>query len=269
MASASARLGVRLLDSGWTFTGGQMWGYRVLDVGCGGGAFASYLRDAHYVGLDDNYPAAGDRRPANRGREPAAGASATPVAAAGAAAPGGVIDIRNESLRAHGISHTEAYDAVCAFHVIEHTPDIVGFANDLQRCLRPGGVLIVAVPKFRSAINEIPNFVFNAPPHHLSWWSEAAMRALAASIGLQVESVGGLPLGAHHRLGYWMGRAAPKLTGGQYFRHSYAWHGALPLELSAGRFCSALLGTPRGADPVELLMIARKPPAPNDGLQAP
>jgi 2-polyprenyl-3-methyl-5-hydroxy-6-metoxy-1,4-benzoquinol methylase len=216
---------------------------RVLDVGCGAGAFAGYVRHARYVGLDDNFPAVG-------------------VPAAGAAPPGASVEIRNESLREHRMANREAYDAVCAFHVIEHTPDIMEFARDLAGCLKPGGLLFLAVPKFPSPINEIPNFVFNAPPHHLSWWSESALRAVAAGLGLQVESLAGLPLGAHHRLGYWMGRSAPKLTGGLYFRHSYVWHGALLWSFVAGRLCSALLGTPRGAEPVELLMIARKPAVP-------
>jgi SAM-dependent methyltransferase len=207
-------------------------GQRVLDIGCGAGAFAGHVRHATYVGLDDNYPAAG------------------------AAA-----DIRNESLAVHAAAHAGQYDAVCAFHILEHVPTLAQFAFDLQRCLRPGGYLILAVPKFPSAINHIPNFVFNAPPHHLTWWNEQALRTLAESVGLQLESLEGLPLGAHHALGHWMGRVAPKLTGEQYFRHALTWHGALLWSFLAGRLCGALLGAPRGANPVELLLIARKPPA--------
>jgi SAM-dependent methyltransferase len=211
---------------------------RVLDVGCGPAAFAGYVRHATYVGLDDNY---------QRTDTPGTGAAA---------------DIRNESLAAHAAAHAGQYDAVCAFHVLEHVLNPAQFARDLERCLKPGGYLILAVPKFPSAINDIPNFVFNAPPHHLTWWSEQALHALAESAGLQVESIEGLPLGAHHALGYWMGRAAPRLTRGQYFRHAWTWHGALLWSFLAGRLCGALLGTPRSALPVELLLIARKPRPP-------
>jgi hypothetical protein len=45
--------------------------------------------------------------------------------------------------------------------------------------MRPGGRLCVVVPSRDSAITEIPNFVLNAPPHHLSWWNEDALRVLA------------------------------------------------------------------------------------------
>jgi len=115
------------------------------------------------------------------------------------------------------------------------------------------------MPKFPSAINGIPNFVFNAPPHHLSWWSERALRTLADGAALEIETLEGLPIGTHHRLGYWMGRMAPKLTGAEYFRQANTWHGALLWSFLAGRFCSALFGTPRHADPVELLLVARTP----------
>ncbi len=206
---------------------------RVLDIGCGAAAFAHQVRHAVYVGLDDNYPAAG-----------------------------ATADIRNESLAAHAAAHAGEYDAVCAFHVLEHVPDPARFAAELERCVKPGGYLVLAVPKFPSPINDIPNFVFNAPPHHLTWWNEQALRTLAEGAGFEVQSLEGLPVGAHHRLGYWMGRVAPRLTGHAYFRHALGWHGALLWSFIAGRLCGALRGLPRGAEPVELLLIARKPQAP-------
>jgi hypothetical protein len=122
-------------------------------------------------------------------------------------------------------------------------------------------LLFISVPKFRSAISDIPNFVFNAPPHHLTWWNERALGALAKTVGLQLQSLAGLPLGAHHRLGHWMGRAAPTLPADIYFKPSRWWHGALAWSFIAGFTLSALLGTPRRAPPIELLLVARKPPA--------
>jgi SAM-dependent methyltransferase len=205
-------------------------GDKVLDIGCGSGAFAGYIPHATYVGLDDNYP----------------GVSAS-------------ADIRRETVAAHAALHPERYDAVCSFHVIEHVPNPVQFARDMQRCLRPGGYLILAVPKFPSAWNDIPNFVMNAPPHHLTWWNEQALRTLAETAGLQVESIQGLPLTAHHRLPHWMGRCAPQLTGERYFRHAMSWHGALIWSWLAGGLLSALFGAPANAKPIELLLIARKP----------
>ena len=80
-------------------------------------------------------------------------------------------DVRNETAAVHSASHPLEYDAVCAFHVIEHVSDPLGFARDLVKCVKPGGRLFIAVPGWPSPITDIPNFVFNAPPHHLSWWN--------------------------------------------------------------------------------------------------
>jgi SAM-dependent methyltransferase len=212
-------------------------GDKVLDIGCGSGAFAGHVGHATYVGLDDNYSGAGVQR-----------------------------DIRNESLAAHAAGHPAQYDAVCSFHVVEHVPNPAQFVLDMQRCVRPGGYLILAVPKFPSAWNDIPNFVLNAPPHHLTWWNEQALRTLADTAGLDVESIRGLPLTAHHRLPHWMGRCAPKLTGERYFRHAIAWHGALIWSRLAGGLLSALYGAPANAKAIELLLIARRPQAPTGEL---
>ena len=53
-----------------------------------------------------------------------------------------------------------------------------------------------------ASTTDIPNFVFNAPPHHLTWWNEQALRTLAETVGLQIESIEGLPLSAPHLLAH-------------------------------------------------------------------
>jgi SAM-dependent methyltransferase len=47
------------------------------------------------------------------------------------------------------IGREGAYDYVVASHVIEHTPDMLGFLLDCQRLLKPAGVLALAVPDKR------------------------------------------------------------------------------------------------------------------------
>jgi SAM-dependent methyltransferase len=41
------------------------------------------------------------------------------------------------------------YDWIIASHVIEHTPDLIGFLNECESILKPGGVLSLAVPDKR------------------------------------------------------------------------------------------------------------------------
>jgi hypothetical protein len=99
-----------------------------------------------------------------------------------------------------------------------------------------------------------------------------------ASFGVATER----QLGKGRRIGLWESRCGlvffdPMIAGdGSFYRKLYpGWGKDGPWEsqtagradyaraaaMVSGRLCGALLGTPRGAKPVELLLIARKPPA--------
>jgi SAM-dependent methyltransferase len=204
-------------------------GDKILDVGCGEGGLARQLPQANYVGLDPH-----------------------------CRAPSAAIDIRNETVAEHAALHPEEYDLACALHAIEHVTDPLGFACDLVRCLRPGGALCIVVPSRASAITEIPNFVLNAPPHHLSWWNEAALNALANKLNLAIAAIEAVPF-SFDSIIYWMGRFSPKLTGDRYFLAHWIWYCALVWSWLAGRACDVLFRVPASAEPSSLLLIARKP----------
>jgi SAM-dependent methyltransferase len=204
-------------------------GDKVLDVGCGEGALAPHLSHAIYVGLDPHCYA-------NYAE----------------------LDVRSETITSHAASHPEEYDAVCAFHSIEHVADPLDFTRDLVKCIRPGGRLCIVVPSRTSPLTEIPNFVLNAPPHHLSWWDEEALRTVAGRLALTTEAIETVPF-SFDSLIYWMGRCAPKLTGDLYFRAHWTWHWALAWSWLVGRACDALFRVPASARPSGLLLIARKP----------
>src|ERR1700751_4049371 len=184
-------------------------GDKFLDVGCGEGALGPHLPHATYVGLDPHcYAEAAE------------------------------LDIRSETSAVHAASHSEEYDAVCAFHSIEHVADPLDFARDLVKCVRPGGRLCIVVPSRTSPLTEIPNFVLNAPPNHLSWWDEGALRAISGRLDLTTEALETVPF-SFDSLIYWMGRFAPKLTGERYFRAHWSWSGALFWSWVIGRACDA------------------------------
>ena len=225
----------RLAAPGLTRTEFQMMaklirpGNRVLDVGCGEGGLAQYLEKVTYVGLD-------------------------PIFSPAAAGP----DVRNETVAEHAMLHPEEYDVACAFHVIEHVADPLAFARDLARCVSPGGRVCIAVPDRASLITAIPNFVFNAPPHHLIWWNEGALRVLAQLLELAIEAIETVPYCSHDSIIYWMGRFAPKLTGERYFRAHWTWYGALAWSWLVARICNALFRVPASAQASGLLLVARK-----------
>ena len=204
-------------------------GDRVLDVGCGSAGFSRFAPQARYVGLDQS-------------------------TVAGAAA-----DVRHESIADHARLHPGEYDVVCSFHVIEHVTDPVSFAADMMRCLRPGGRLVLAVPAWPGAMTDVPNLALNGPPHHLTWWTENALRALAERLGAVVETAEVLPPSLRLRRIYWMGWAAPKLTGDRFFRHAWGWHFGLVWSWLAGLVCSFVFGRRLPGRPFELFLAARKP----------
>jgi SAM-dependent methyltransferase len=47
------------------------------------------------------------------------------------------------------VGATGAYDYVVASHVIEHTPDMLGFLNECAKLLKPDGRLVLAIPDMR------------------------------------------------------------------------------------------------------------------------
>jgi hypothetical protein len=107
----------------------------------------------------------------------------------------------------------------------------------------------------------IPYFALNAPPHHLSWWSEDAMAALAGRLGLAVEEIRLLPPVQAQPLIHWMGRLAPIKAppGGPWFAPRRSWYASLAASYLLGRLAAALLPLPRNAAPMFVLLIARKP----------
>lgn len=208
-------------------------GDRVLEVGAGAGAFARRIPQATYLGLDPNPGAYAARHG----------------------------EVRAERLADHARDHPGAYDAACAFQVIEHVADPLGLAREMVRCLRPGGRLMLGAPIWPSAMTAIPNFVFNAPPHHLSWWSEGAMAALAGELGLEVEEIRLLPPVQAQPLIHWMGRLAPLKAppAGPFFAHRWGWHASLAAGLALGAAAARLLPLPRNAAPIFVLLVARRP----------
>jgi SAM-dependent methyltransferase len=206
-------------------------GARVLDVGSGLANFRScLLPKANYTGLDPHI--------ADKSKS---------------------AEIRGETLAQHLIEHAGTYDAVCAFQVLEHvTAPAILFAEMVQ-AVRPGGQIFAGVPHVPSAMTRIPNFIINAPPHHLTWWTKPALAELAKGAGAIVESIENVPWSSSDALIYWIERCTLKKCNGEHYRGTWTWHASAALGLIGGMIANPLAGVPSGGgEGSGLLLTARR-----------
>jgi 2-polyprenyl-3-methyl-5-hydroxy-6-metoxy-1,4-benzoquinol methylase len=77
-------------------------------------------------------------------------------------------------------------DVVTMFHVLEHLPDPRSTLAQIQRKLRPGGVLVIEVPNWGSHVRRLRGlrweFVLD---HHLNHFSAASLKPLVERTGFQ------------------------------------------------------------------------------------
>jgi SAM-dependent methyltransferase len=205
-------------------------GARVLDVGCGFASFRSCLAQAVYTGLDPHF---------------ADGSTAGAV--------------RDETLAQHLVQHAGSYDAVCAFQVLEHVKAPAALFAQMVQAAKPGGLIFVGVPHVPSALTRIPNFVMNAPPHHLTWWTRSALAELAKGANAVIDDIAQVPWGGNDSLIYWVGRCTPVKCIGPHFCGTWSWHVAAALGLLGGQLAYRLLGIPAANDEgAGLLLTARR-----------
>ncbi len=206
-------------------------GERVLDVGCGFGAFRHEVRHARYTGLDPHFSG-----------EP------------------GSDWAHIETLDDHLKDHAGAYDVCTAFQVLEHVDNPVRMLTNMVSAVRPGGRVIIGVPHVPAAHTRIPNYLINAVPHHLTWWTKEALETIAARVGLRDASVETAPWADVDGLVYWMERASPVKCRDRHYKHSWAWHASALIGLLGGYVMWKIKPTPKTTDEgASLLLVARKP----------
>ncbi|WP_186774798.1 class I SAM-dependent methyltransferase [Allorhodopirellula solitaria] len=151
---------------------------RVLEVGCGSGAFldACKARKVEAVGVELN------------------GASVAFTRRRG-------LDVFHGGISEFVASDPAAFDVVCAFQVLEHVSDPLGFVNDALRTLKTGGRLVIAVPNNDSFLGSQDNLL-DIPPHHMLQWSETSLRFLSEVLPVRVLRVRREPLSCVHRPGF-------------------------------------------------------------------
>ena len=150
----------------------------VLDVGCGRGAFASHLQPGNrYKGLEFNN-------------------------AAVAAARQFGLDVTMVSVQDEARNARAYYDVVCHFQVLEHVPDALGFMKSCVSALKPGGKLIVTVPSEDSFLAVAGAAWLNMPPHHVTRWTDDALRSIFERLDVDVDHIWHEPVATFHQSWY-------------------------------------------------------------------
>lgn len=131
---------------------------RILDVGCGTGATLSVLEElGEAIGIDSSEEALGFCKNRGHRRLILARAEDLPTAAA-------------------------SVDVITALDLLEHIEDDAKAVRQLAEALRPGGLLLVTVPAYRSLWSEHDEAL-----DHVRRYEAARLRELLLEAGLQIE----------------------------------------------------------------------------------
>lgn len=148
---------------------------KVLEIGCGKGAFRNHLPEAvNFYGLEFNDEAI--KKALSTG-----------------------LNVKKESIEDHSISQSKAYDVVCSFQVLEHTKSPREFLSAAAQSLRPEGLMIIAVPSEDSFLSLVNGGLLNMPPHHLSRWTDKALLNAYDALGLTTLDIWHEPVADYHR----------------------------------------------------------------------
>jgi len=137
----------------------------VLEIGCGDGYFKNYVK-GQYVGIDPY------------------------------SQKSFVIKDTVESYLQRNIQH----DIVCAFQTIEHVSDPKSFVQSAVNCISPGGTLVISVPSEDSFLGSVENFSLNLPPHHVTRWSDRALKNITKYFEIDLIEIHHEPMIDYHKL---------------------------------------------------------------------
>lgn len=85
-------------------------------------------------------------------------------------------------------SRPEPFDMITMWHVLEHVPNLADFISKVKTLLKPDGVLIVAVPNYKSQDAEHYNSYWAAydVPRHLWHFSRSSMESIFSEFDMKI-----------------------------------------------------------------------------------
>ena len=154
----------------------QLPGNKLIDVGCGTGAFLKKMKESGFqvVGVE----------PQAEAREKASSK--------------GLQVFENQELITDGPGNE--WHLITLWHVLEHQPHCVKSLQQFYRLLAPGGWLIIAVPQYKSFDAAFYKQFWAAYdlPRHLHHFSAQALVFAAQNIGFRKSKIMGMPFDAFY-----------------------------------------------------------------------
>jgi SAM-dependent methyltransferase len=95
------------------------------------------------------------------------------------------LDVEKRSISQEASQRPHFYDVVCHFQVLEHVEDPFGLMRDAASVIKPGGLMVFAVPSEDSFLGIAESSLLNMPPHHLTRWTDQALFNLLDRVGLE------------------------------------------------------------------------------------
>jgi SAM-dependent methyltransferase len=155
---------------------------KVLEVGCGQGAFVHRLIQEHSiaaVGIEFNKKAV-------------------------QIAQNHDIPVSASTLKELAVDKTKFFDAICAFQVLEHVSAPRSFLEETIQLIKPGGKLIISVPNSHCFTRHAHNNLLDQPPHHMHRWCKDTFLALQKILPLDLVRFRIEPLATYH-IGWYLG----------------------------------------------------------------
>lgn len=150
-------------------------GDKLIDIGCGDGAFISQLPEnlkTDATGIDTNSHAIAVANKSGKGKFHAA------------------------TIGEWSKAHANEYDIATCFQILEHIPDPLPFLRQTLDCLKPNGLLIIAVPNNTPYLYHHDRLhPLNLPPHHAGLWNRKSLEYLATKLPMKKASVQTQPIG--------------------------------------------------------------------------
>ena len=208
-------------------------GERITDVGAGAGGFADHVPRNLYRGLETD--------------EDAVGAAITKG-----------LNVLNADMASFIASDNfQTSGLVTAFQVLEHVREPEAFIGELAELACPGGRVAIGVPDAGSYVADLPDFMMNAPPHHLTWWTETALAAAMEKAGLRIIGTHRFNVEPWERQLWWMAKFA-KLVRPQSLGRFGAASRARKVASFAGSWALQKCPIPAAARGSTLLLLGEK-----------